>query len=220
MSDISFPMAHPPLRFEGASDDPRARPLVEAAYELLDDAGLEGLTIRAVLARTGLARRAFYECFPGKDELVLAVFAQTIRLATDYYRAEAVRLSSPMERLRLIVTSIGLGAADPDPAAGGGRRRNAALAREHLRLADTRPRELQSALAPLLALIAELLREGAAEGEMRAGDADLMANLIYNLIATTMHIELLAEESAAPEPGRRLQLAGELWEFCRRAVAA
>jgi AcrR family transcriptional regulator len=225
MTGVAFPTAHPPLRFEGAAGDPRARQIVEAAYELLDEEGLEGLTIRAVLARTGLARRAFYESFSGKDDLVLAVFEQTIRLAASYYRTEAARLTRPLERLRLIVTSIGLGTSSiadvaGADAAGPPHRRNAALAREHLRLADTRPRELQMALAPLLALMAEQLREGVAQGEVRGCEPDLTANLIYNLVSTTMHAELLAEETGNRDPGRRLRLATELWEFCRRAVAA
>ena len=57
----------------------RSRRIVEAAYELLEEDGLEGLTIRAVLNKTGLSRRAFYERFEGKDDLVLAVFEQTIQ---------------------------------------------------------------------------------------------------------------------------------------------
>jgi len=63
----------------------RSRQIVEAAYQLLEEKGLEGLTIRAVLTKTGLSRRAFYERFADKDELVLAVFEETIRLATNHY---------------------------------------------------------------------------------------------------------------------------------------
>ena len=55
---------------------------------------------------------------------------------------------------------------------------------------------------------------------MRGCEPDLTANLIYNLVSTTMHAELLAEETGNRDPGRRLRLATELWEFCRRAVAA
>ena len=225
MPTISLPLGHPALRFEAAAGDPRAREMVKAAYGLLDEAGLEGLTIRAVLARTGLARRAFYENFSGKDDLVLAVFERTIRMAADYYREHAKALLTPMERLGMIVTSIGLGAANIDSkrntdAVRSGDRRSAALSREHLRLADTRPRELQVALAPLLALMAEQVRDGIAAGQVRACDPELQASLIYNLVSTTVHTELIAEEGARPNRKRRRQLAEELWDFCRRAIAA
>lgn len=226
MTSVPFPTAHPPLRFEDDGHDPRARRLVEAAYELLDEEGLEGLTIRAVLARTGLARRAFYENFGSKDDLVLAVFRQTIELAARYYRAKAETIADPLGRLALIVSSITLGTANlegiPSAEEGMGHRnhRSAALSREHLRLADTHPRELQEALAPLLVLMAEQLRAGIAAGVVRPCDADLEAALIYNLVSTTVHTELLASEAGRHDRDRRLKLAQEIWEFCRRAVAA
>src|SRR3954447_2168659 len=89
----------------------RGRQIIDAAYDLLEHEGLEGLTIRAVLKRTGLSRRAFYERFSGKDDLVLAVFEQTIRLAATHYRAQLASAPDPLERLRLIVTSIVFGSA-------------------------------------------------------------------------------------------------------------
>ena len=224
METIAVQIASPPLSFEDAAEDSRARQIVEAAYHLLDESGLEGLTIRAVLARTGLARRAFYDNFSGKDDLVLAVFEQTIRLAADHYRRQVGGLAAPIERLRIIVTSISLGAASidsvPDGGLGAGHRRSAALSREHMRLANTQPLKLQAALAPLLALIAECLHDGVAAGEMRPCDADLQATLIYNLVSTTVHTELIAEEAARPDRERRLRLAEVLWDFCRRAIVA
>src|SRR5271165_2383063 len=77
----------------------RSRRIVEAAYDLLDEGGLQGLTIRAVLEKTGLSRRAFYERFAGKDDLMLAVFEQTIRLAASHYRGQVAALADPMARI-------------------------------------------------------------------------------------------------------------------------
>lgn len=224
MTSVDFPTQHPPLRFESAKGDPRASRMIAAAYDLLDEAGLEGLTIRAVLARTGLARRAFYDNFAGKDELVLAVFEQTIGLATEYYRAKATTLETPLERLAIVVTSIGLGTGDLESVGEGegpgGHQRSAALSREHLRLAEARPRELQAALAPLLTLIGEYLRDGIAAGQVRPCDPVLTATLIYNLVSTTVHAEFLGAGEGPRDPERRVQLASEIWEFCRRAICA
>src|SRR5882757_4452256 len=87
----------------------RSRKIVDAAYELLEEEGLEGLTIRAVLKRTGLSRRAFYERFEGKDDLVLAVFEQTLLRAATHLSELVKTTADPMERLRVIVTSIVFG---------------------------------------------------------------------------------------------------------------
>ncbi len=198
----------------------RSRQIVEAGYELLEREGLEGLTIRAVLKRTGLSRRAFYERFVDKDELVLAVFEQTIRVAANHYGGLFAALSDPMERLELLVTSIVLGRSALEGAdSEQSNRRGAAMSREHLRLAESRPDDLQAALSPLIVLIAQQLSEGMRDGVVRRGDPQRLATLVYNLVATTVQTELLTEKSAHRDGARRVQLAADIWEFCRRAIA-
>lgn len=209
-----------PIAGDGAPD--RARLLITAAYDLLESEGLEGLTIRAVLKRTGLARRAFYERFAGKDDLVLAVFEQTLQEAARYFRQHAEALDDPEEEIRLIVGGIALRAPAIDKFEDGDviDKRSAALSREHLRLAESRPAELQAALSPLLDLIGETVARGIDRGQFRPCDPALQAALIYNLVSTTVHTELLAEESSPADKERRKKLADEIWEFCRRAIVA
>ncbi len=199
----------------------RSRKIVEAAYDLLEDEGLEGLTIRAVLNKTALSRRAFYERFEGKDDLVLAVFEQTIRMATQFFGELIVKLTDPMERLKLILTYIVLGKG-MQPAAGvvQSNRRGAALSREHLRLAESRPHDLQVALRPLIALIEQELAAGMAAGVVRKDDPQRLAVLVYNVVSTTVHSELLASENAQPDQASAARLANDIWEFCRRAITA
>ena len=199
----------------------RSRKIVAAACDLLEEEGLEGLTVRAVLNRTGLSRRAFYERFEGKDDLVLAVFEQTIRAATIHFSELISALAAPIERLELIVTHIVLGRTSlvlADHASSN--RRGAAMSREHLRMADSRPHELQAALSPLIALIARQLSDGMATGSVRSGNPQRLATLVYNLVSTTVHIELLSQEGAQPDRAHRAELAADIWEFCRRAIVA
>ena len=199
----------------------RSRKMVEAAYELLEEQGLEGLTIRSVLNRTGLSRRAFYERFEGKDDLVLAVFEHTIRMAASYLLELVRTTTDPMERIRVIVTSIVFGNITlAGPSGAESNRRAAALSREHLRLAESRPADLQAALSPLLAVITQQLADGMKAGAVRSDDPGRMATLVYNLLSTTVHAELLAQESARPDRAQRAQLAADIWEFCRRAITA
>ena len=125
-------------------------------------------------------------------------------------------LDDPLERLRLIITLLVLGReAIDDPALDSEGRRGAAMSREHLRLADSRPDELQHALEPLIRLIAEELSVGMERGVVRQADAQCLARLVYNLVSTTVHTELLAQDGAKAD---REQLATEIWEFCRHAV--
>lgn len=198
----------------------RSRKIVEAAYELLDEEGLEGLTIRAVLSKTGLSRRAFYERFADKDDLVLAVFEESVRAAASFYQAELTALADPLDRLRRIITNIVLAdkAEDGGDSELAGSRRGAALSREHLRLAESRAADLQAALAPLVELIAQQLADGMAAGVVRQTDPRRLATLVYNLVSTTVHSALLAEGSAHSGRAQRLQLADNIWEFCHGGI--
>lgn len=216
------PTAHEsPVSGSLRSADDRAGRLVSAAYDLLDDEGLEGLTIRAVLARTGLARRAFYDCFGGKDDLVLAVFEQTLRLAAGFFEQVAAQADSPLEALRQIVSGIVMGPLGFHATLMNATdRRSAALSQEHLRLAESRPEELQKALSPLLDLIVRHIERGIAAGQFRQCDPALAARLVYNLVSTTVHTELLSAQGLPPDADRRKALAEEIWEFSRRALVA
>jgi AcrR family transcriptional regulator len=198
----------------------RSRRIVDAAYDLLAESGLEGLTIRAVLTRTGLSRRAFYERFEGKDDLVLAVFEQTICNAAQLFDERTAVLENPLQRLQLIVMSIVLG-NDMGSAGrvGFSHRRDAALSREHLRLAESRPADLQLALRPLIALIERQLADGMSAGLVRRENPQRLAALVYNLVSTTVHNELLTNEHAQPDYASKNRLANEVWEFCRRAIS-
>lgn len=172
----------------------RSRKIVDAACDVLEEEGLEGLTVRAVLNKTGLSRRAFYERFEGKDDLVLAVFEQTIRAATIHFGKLISTLAAPIERLELIVTHIVLGRTSlalADHASSN--RRGAAMSREHLRMAA---------------------------GSVRSGNPQRLATLVYNLVSITVHIELLSQGDAQPDRAHRAQLAADIWEFCRRAIVA
>lgn len=200
--------------------DRRAQ-LLAAAYDLLAEEGLEGLTIRAVLNRTGLARRAFYDCFAGKDDLVLAVFESTLQLAAEHYGLLARDIAAPLERLRFIVLAIVQGQGYLGEVPDHPRdRRGAALSREHMRLAESHPAELQAALRPLLAMIARQLADGMADGSVRQADPDRLASFVYNLVSSTAHTEFIAAADGSLDPVRRKALAEDIWEFCRRALAA
>jgi AcrR family transcriptional regulator len=196
----------------------RKQTIIVAANELLEEGGLEGLTIRAILKRTGLARRAFYERFVGKDDLVLAVFDATLEAAASHFREEVAKLPDATAQIGAIVYGLVLG-TDPGPDRIG-IRRISAIVREHMRLAQTRPAELEKALSPLIEVIAERISAGIRTGQLRDCDPVLQAQLIYNLIASTVHIELLMEESGEVAGNRRQRLADEIWEFCRRAIVA
>lgn len=208
--------AAPTCRLDGIRSD-RTQQIIAAAYDLLHEGGVEGLTLRAVLKRTGLARRAFYERFPAKDDLVLAVFDHTLRLLSQHIATRAEELGDPLRTIEAFICDVMLGVLMVGSEAD---RRSAILSRELLRLAESRPADLQAALSPMVDLLAEQVRRGIRCGQLRECDPQLQAAFIYNLASSTTHTELLLHDRGSPDVERRRKLAAETWEFCRRAIIA
>lgn len=201
--------------------DNRRDTLIQSARELIEEGGLDGLTIRAVLARSGLARRAFYDHFSGKDDLLLGVFQSTLAGAAERIRDMFPTYASPAERLEFLIKSIVLGRSQMgNEQAMRGDRNGTALSLEHLRLAQSHPGQLRAAVRPLIDLIAELLAEGVAVGQFRCAAIEASASLLYNLVSTTVHAEILAGEGGVIDAGRRRQLAEDIWAFCCNGIGA
>src|SRR6202142_1836690 len=78
----------------------RVQRFLGAAFELIDEKGTTEFTIQEVIDQSKQSLRGFYQYFDGKDELLLALFEETIREATDDLRAVADSATDPLERLR------------------------------------------------------------------------------------------------------------------------
>jgi len=194
----------------------RSRQFVETATEVVARDGVDGLTLRAILQETGLSRRAFYDRFASKDDLLVAVFEETMRSAAERFRREFEMRSieDPLDRLHFIVTRMIAGAASEATESGGGL--SPAMSREHLRLAESRPDELREAVAPTTELMAEQIAAAMKAGQVREADAQELAVLVHNLVSSTIHSALLG--SVREYDVDRTTEA--VWEFCRRALAA
>lgn len=74
-------------RREKLAPDPDVRrEILAAASATLQEQGIRGFSIAAVLERAGLGTRAFYRHFDSKDELVAAVFLAGARAETERLR--------------------------------------------------------------------------------------------------------------------------------------
>ena len=61
----------------------RVQRFLDAAFELIDEKGTTEFTIQEVIDRSKQSLRGFYQYFDGKDELLLALFEETLREAID-----------------------------------------------------------------------------------------------------------------------------------------
>ncbi|MGN6609235.1 MAG: TetR/AcrR family transcriptional regulator [Jatrophihabitans sp.] len=96
--------------------DRRAR-LLEAGREQVGAVGVTAVTVDAVCARAGLSKRYFYEAFPDRDALLVAVLEEVL----DSVRAAIVAVLDPRDRVetrieRTVATLVSALTADPRAA--------------------------------------------------------------------------------------------------------
>ena len=80
----------------------RIQRFLDAAFALMDEKGSTEFTIQEVIDRSKQSMRGFYQYFDGKDELLLALFEETIREATDDLRTVRRVEVDPLERLHAL----------------------------------------------------------------------------------------------------------------------
>ncbi len=178
------------------SKDARIGRFVDAARELASEAGDTAFTVQQVVERAGLSLKSFYRCFDGKDDLLIELLGAESRTGADLLADALEGLDAPPERLRAYIAGILELAAAPGAEGYAG-----VLAREHRRLAETRPTELARALAPLLDLLAGQI------APVPGADVDADTATVFALVVGGIHDVIVGRAVAADR-------AAYLWHFC------
>jgi AcrR family transcriptional regulator len=187
----------------------RVQRFLDAAQVVIAEKGSTDFTVQEVVDRSRQSLRSFYQHFDGKHELLLALFEDALRRATEQIRAAAQGQADPLDRLRVAVQLL-FELSRPDPAA-----RRPLFTDFAPQLLLAHPAEVRSAHAPLLALLTELLTEADAAGTLRAGVTPRRA------AALTMQTVMFAAQSAAvADDELPVIMADEIWEFCAMGFAS
>src|SRR4026207_1234929 len=80
----------------------RVQRFLDAAFALIDEKGTTDFTIQEVLDKSKQSLRGFYQYFDGKDELLLALFEETVRESIEDYEAALEDVTDPLERPRAL----------------------------------------------------------------------------------------------------------------------
>ncbi|WP_343603132.1 hotdog fold thioesterase [Mycobacterium sp.] len=188
----------------------RADSFIKTAVEILGETGRTDFTVQEVVARSRTSLRAFYQHFPGKDELLLALVDRTMAQSAQTWRAETTGLDSAAA-MKLVIDRIG---AQPESSTQDSLNRALSLYNQHL--AETRPRDYARVLSPLHGLIRDIVARGIIEGVFRPGlDAGTAAAIVMQTVLGALRLHWLgAELTGAPID------AGQLHDFCVRALGA
>lgn len=190
----------------------RVQRFIDAALELVDESETgRDFTVQEVVERSGQSLRSFYQHFGGKQELLLALFEESVRSAVELVRQEVAAERTPRDRLRRFVVTYHEMCR---PGRRGRSKRPSptrALAELAHQLLTTQPAEAARAFAPLVAVFEQLLDEAVEAGVVRGDLAPRrVAGVVLEAItfdAFSTAIGGLSAEETGVDP------AEELWDL-------
>lgn len=186
----------------------RVQRFLDAAQAIITEKGNTDFTVQEVVDRSRQSLRSFYQHFDGKHELLLALFEDAMRRATEQIRAATQGQADPSDRLKVAVELL-FELSRPDPAA-----RRPLFTDFAPQLLLTHPAEVRSAHAPLLALLTELLTEAGTAGALRAGVNPRRAAAL-----TMQTVMFVAQSATVSDQDLPVITADEVWEFCATGFA-
>ena len=82
----------------------RVQRFLDAAFEVMRDCGSAAeFTVQEVVERSGQSLRSFYQYFGGKQELLLALFEESVVSTAEHLREQVSATDEPVERLHGLV---------------------------------------------------------------------------------------------------------------------
>ena len=191
----------------------RVQRFLDAAFALIDEKGSTDFTIQEVIDRSQQSLRAFYQHFNGKDELLLALFEETVQEAADDIRKTVDAETKPLERVHLFVLSLHAWCDPFDRPRRRGSHNRLPIMDFMLRLAADHPDRVKSAVAPVSLTLVELLDEAVAAGAINVPDTRHAAALIQQTVFSTwLGDRLVSNPRARPT-------AEETWAFCLHGLS-
>jgi AcrR family transcriptional regulator len=182
-----------------ARDVERMERCVAAARELATETTSANFTVAQIATRARLSLKSFYRCFPGKDELLLALLEDDSHIGA---RVLALRVAAhdntPEHALRAYVTELFALVSESGQLGYA-----SVLVSEHRRLSEQYPLELRVALAPLVELLARHI-DAATQSRDPRRDAETMFRILLGGI----------DDVVVGRVTDARELAEYLWQFC------
>ncbi len=152
--------------------------ILETAARLFSQKGYSGVSIRDIARACDLTNAALYYHFKNKDDLFLAVLRRNHEKVMVALTEAFEQSGDFRERLKRLVLRYG-------EVMCGQRQSYQMVRRDLAQIGDARAGKLFGEMrADFLRPIQQLIETGQAEGQIAAGDANLMARLLSGMIIT------------------------------------
>lgn len=186
----------------------RVQRFLDAAFELIDEKGTTEFTIQEVIDRSKQSLRGFYQYFDGKDELILALFEETVREATDDLRRVVESGTEPLDTLQAFTIRLHEW-CDPSekPRKKSTHNRRPIMEFANQLTVDHSDR-VKVAIAPISLMMLELVDAANRAGAISVSEPRRAAALMQQMVMYSWFGNRLAENA-------RMRLtAEETWDFC------
>ena len=186
---------------------------LDAAFSLIDEKGSTDFTIQEIIDRSGQSLRGFYQHFEGKDDLLLALFDETIQEAAEDLRRVVDSASKPIERLRAFTVRLYEWCDPEEKPRRRGSHNRLPIMDFMLQLAPSHPDRVKAAMVPISSMLLELLDEAVAAGAVHVTDTRHAAALIQQTVFSSwLGHRLVHNPRARPN-------AEETWAFCLHGLS-
>ena len=190
----------------------RVQRFLDAAFELIDEKGTTEFTIQEVIERSKQSLRGFYQYFNGKDELLLALFEETISEAIDDLGKVVASESEPLERLRVFTIRLHEWCDPSEKPRRKSTHNRRPIMEFSVQLAVAHPERVKNAMAPISVTMLELVEAANTAGVINVADTKRAAALIQQTVMYSWFGNRLAENARS-----RLS-ADATWEFCLHGI--
>ena len=186
----------------------RAQRFLDAAFELIDEKGTTEFTIQEVIDRSKQSLRGFYRYFDGKDELLLALFEETVRESVEDIRGVVEAESEPIERLRAFTIRLHEWCEPVETPRKRGKHNRRPISEFSAQLAVNHPERVQAAVEPISRILLGLLDDAVQANAIKVADTRRTAALVLRTVMYSWFGNRLVQNP------RVRPSAEETWEFC------
>jgi AcrR family transcriptional regulator len=192
----------------------RVQRYLDAAFELIDEKGTTDFTIQEVIDRSKQSLRGFYQYFDGKDELMLALFEDSMLESAADLQAVIEAESEPIARLRAFAIRLHEWCEPTDSPRKRGMHNRRPISEFSVQLAVAHPERVKVAMEPVSRMLLQLVEAAAAAGAIKVADTRRAAALVQQTVMYSWFGNRLIQD-----PRMRIT-AEQTWEFCLRGLQA
>jgi AcrR family transcriptional regulator len=201
-----------------ARAEDRVQRFLDAALELMNDTDGSDFTVQEVVQKSGQSLRSFYQYFNGKQELLLALFEESVATTADMLKVLLEEEKTAADRLRRFVVEYYRVCRPARPKKGSKTRPGPAMITFAQQLLTAQPEEAARAFSPLVDLFEETMEQSAREGAVRS---DLNGRRIAGVILEAIMFNVFSRTIGGVR-GRTGDgdPAEELWDLLLHGIAA